>query len=484
MTLLDFPNLTVDKNTLEADLCKRSFYDFFLRFWPVVDPEVLKRNWHIEFLCNELQEIAERVIKREAREYDLVINICPSSSKSIICTVMFPVWCWLNDPTLKFICASHSQELCNYQADRSRDILISDKYQELFPETRLATEGVEMMYTTKGGWRNGVSVGQKPVGKHAHFHIVDDLVDPNVAYSEAEMLNARKFLDQKLSGRMVDKGLTPLIMVMQRLAITDPAQHILDQPGRVIRHICIPAELGDGKNVRPRALRQFYKDGLFDPARLSRKELDKVKLQGEFTYASQYLQQPKPLGEGLFKVEKIEICDEPPKHFQNVFRYWDKAYTSEKAGQPGRGCYTVGVKMGRDLKGQIWIIDVVRGRWEPSQRENVIRRTAELDGKKVTIAIEEEPAAGKESAINTVKNLIGFSVRRDRPTGSTGDKSKRADPFATQVNVGNVKILEAPWNTAYLRELEFFPFSDFKDQVDASAGAFKMVTAGRHVGAL
>ena len=81
-----------------------------------------------------------------------------------------------------------------------------------------------------------------------------------------------------------------------------------------------------------------------------------------------------------------------------------------------------------------------------------------------------------------MKNLAGFRVRLDRPVG---DKELRADPYAVQVNSGNVKMLRGPWNTTYLDELQYFPYSTYKDQVDSSSGAFAMLTKiPRKAGAL
>jgi phage terminase large subunit-like protein len=56
----------------------------------------------------------------------------------------------------------------------------------------------------------------------------------------------------------------------------------------------------------------------------------------------------------------------------------------------------------------------------------------------------------------------------------------RADPFSAQVNIGNVRVLQAPWNDEYLDELRnFSPLSFYKDQVDASSGAFAFLTGKR-----
>ena len=91
------------------------------------------------------------------------------------------------------------------------------------------------------------------------------------------------------------------------------------------------------------------------------------------------------------------------------------------------------------------------------------------------ITISMEPGSGgKESAENTVRNLAGWRVRVDRPTG---DKAQRADGYSVQVNNNNVYLLKGMWNRDYIEELRFFSLenSKFKDQVDASSGAFKFV---------
>jgi hypothetical protein len=44
----------------------------------------------------------------------------------------------------------------------------------------------------------------------------------------------------------------------------------------------------------------------------------------------------------------------------------------------------------------------------------------------------------KESAEDTIRNLAGFCVSADKVTGS---KEVRADPFAAQVQAGNVHLI-------------------------------------------
>jgi len=157
----------------------------------------------------------------------------------------------------------------------------------------------------------------------------------------------------------------------------------------------------------------------------------------------------------------------PPGAMKSV-RYWDKA------GTAGAGCFTAGVKVGRDGDGRFWILDVVRGQWGAPERERMIRQTAQADGVPVPVWIEQEPGSGgKESAESTVRNLAGFVCYADRVTGA---KETRAEPFAAQVASGNVWLARGAWNRAFIDECAMFPVGKFKDQVDAASGAFVKLT--------
>jgi len=95
----------------------------------------------------------------------------------------------------------------------------------------------------------------------------------------------------------------------------------------------------------------------------------------------------------------------------------------------------------------------------------------------VRVYVEQEPGSGgKESAEATIRNLAGWAVYADKPTG---DKAFRADPYSVQVNNGAFQLLRGEWNAKFLEEHRFFPFGTYKDQVDASAGAFNQLVSKR-----
>jgi predicted phage terminase large subunit-like protein len=59
-----------------------------------------------------------------------------------------------------------------------------------------------------------------------------------------------------------------------------------------------------------------------------------------------------------------------------------------------------------------------------------------------------------------------------------GSKEVRADPFAEQVQGGNVKLIAGSWQYELLDELESFPAGKYRDQTDACSGAFNRLALG------
>jgi predicted phage terminase large subunit-like protein len=465
---------------IHSHLCRRRLFHFVQMFWPVIVPEDAIWNWHIEYLCEELQKLAENVFMGVPREHDLIINIPPGTSKSTICSIMFPTWIWTRMPTARIICASYSNDIAFDNSTKSRDLITSDLYRSYFPEIMLRQD-----QKNKGHWRNehggarySRGVGSAFTGRHAHFQIVDDPLNPKQAASLPDLKKVNDFMDRTLPTRKVEKRVTPLILIQQRLHQDDPSGHRLANPKKgKVRQICLPATTE--YPVKPKALKDRYTSiegeefAYLDPVRLGPEANEEAKADGEYAYSGQFGQRPVPPGGGMFKVGKLNYG--PPPHFnhwEKVVRYWDKA------GSHNQGCYTVGALLAIDKDGRLWVLDIVRGRWETWSREQEIQKTAKRDTPQVPIRMEQEPgSSGKDSVWLSVSNLHGFRVSGET---ASGDKSLRAEPFASQVNGGNVWLpAGADWIPEYVEELTYFPFSSTKDQVDASSGAYKYLSEKR-----
>jgi predicted phage terminase large subunit-like protein len=465
-----------------------SLHEFLRVFWDEVAETDFKDNWHLSYLCEQLEEIAFRVARNEPCEKDLIINIPPGTTKTIVCSIMFPAWCWaMGWYWMRFITASYSATLALESAEKSRDMIRSDKFKALYPTLTIKDDKDTKSnfriakFTEKGRLRFGgnrfsTSVGGTLTGFHAHIIIIDDPLNPEQAASEKELGNCNRWMEQTLPTRKVDKEVSATVLVMQRLHQSDPTGRALERKPDAINHICLPGQIKDyGQYLKPESARKYYVDGLLDPTRLGPHALQKLLEDlGQYGFAGQIGQNPAPPGGGMFKVDRMPVMDIlEERQILKTFRYWDKA-ASEDAG-----AYTCGVKMSQLRDKRFLIHDVIRGQWSPDVREKVIRSTAEVDGSKVRIYIEQEPGSGgKESVEASIKNLAGFAAYADRPTG---DKIRRADPFSVQVNISNVSLLRGDWNQAFKDELEIFPFGTYKDQVDAASGAFNLLAAKKQV---
>lgn len=463
--------LALEKYALIRSIVEDSFFEFVKRFWPIIINEVPVWNWHIRFICDELQKAADRVFKGEVSPHDYIINIPPSTTKSTLCSVMFPAWILARMPTARIICASHTEKLTHDLSTKARMIVESELYRNVFPQTRLKDDQNAKGYwvTTKNGFRLAATVGSNPMGFHGHFLIVDDPIDPTKSLSEAELKAANDFMNLTVANRKVDHRISVTFLIMQRLHQNDPTgNRLANKKAGKVRHICLPAEVSE--HVKPGYCKQKYVDGLLDPIRLPKEVLEQKKSMGVVGYSGQYRQFPVPAGGGMFKTQRIKF-DHPPTKFKRKVRFWDKA------GTAGGGAYTAGVLLGLDFENRIWVLDVVRDQWDAYDREEMISQTARLDGKLVIIGIEQEPGSGgKESATKSAQRLFGYKVVIDRVTGP---KEERADAATYPVGCGNVYMPfpeRAPWVAVFLDEMRFFPDSTYKDQIDAFAGAFKILS--------
>lgn len=473
-----------------AEMCRASFYQFFLQAWELVSAERLVVNWHLQFLCDELQALSERVFRGLPREHDWACNCPPGMTKSKIVSVLWQPWAWTRMPSCRFITGSYSERLSLDLARQSRDVVTSEWYNRLFPEIELRddqnTKGFFM--NTRQGWRFSTGVGGTATGLHAHIIAIDDPIDPQGAMSDLVLDEANSWMNETLPDRTVDKQLTPTALIQQRLHQNDPTGNRLER-GRV-RHVCLPCD--DSWDVKPPELRARYEasGGLLDPVRLPRGVLDEAETRGEAYYSGQYGQNPVPRGGAMFKVDRVKYrrASEIPKHWKRgPVRYWDKASTAATVSRrtSSRAAFTAGVLGGLDADDEVWILDVERDQWDSGTREKNITRVARRDGRRTRVGVEQEPAgSGKESAEATVKRLTlaGFHAYADR---ATGDKALRADPLSVYVNLGKVNVVVGPWNRAFVEEMRFFPRSRYKDQIDAASGMFAGLTRRRlKIGAL
>jgi predicted phage terminase large subunit-like protein len=461
----------ISHEDIVREKCERSFHEFVKHAFGVLEPGVtMDDNWHIQAICEHLEAVNRGEVQR------LLINVPPRTMKSLLVNVMWPVWSWIHRPHLKVISISYSHELSVGLSVNARQLVKSDWFTRLWPHVKLNEDqdAKHFFATTQGGFRYCTSTRGTLTGKGADLLIVDDPHDPSGAESDLERQRAIRWWRETASTRLNDFRTGAIVNVQQRLHAEDLAGHMLESGN--YDHLNLPMRFEEDRKAKtsigwedPRT----EEGELLWPERFTESVVDELEnSMGGYAFAGQMQQRPVPREGGLFKTESLRYLDYLPADPIAIVRAYDKA------GTEGGGKRTAGVKMAvlpkNNLGIRYVIMDVVKGQYSIAQREQIIKETAINDGHDVKIYIEQEPgSAGKESALNTVANLEGFSVHRDRPSG---EKTVRAEPLATQIEIGAVAVLNRPWVDAFVDELSTFPNGKYLDQCDAAALAFNKLS--------
>jgi predicted phage terminase large subunit-like protein len=207
-------------------------------------------------------------------------------------------------------------------------------------------------------------------------------------------------------------------------------------------------------------------------------QAEKMRINNPGKYEHIWGGKPRRAREGgVFTSNKVSIIDAAPADLTEV-RGWDFAGTEFDPEKPGREPdWTVGARMGRTQGGRFVVTGMVRMRGKPHEVEELLVRTAGNDGFGVEQDIPQDPGqAGKHQVQYFVSKMAGMRVRTST---ESGDKVTRAEPFASQVNVGNVDFVRGAWNDAALKELDGFPNETHDDIVDAMGRAFRRLLEPR-----
>lgn len=472
----------LDADRAAAELCKRKLSFFVKEFWDIIVEDELEWSPHMEIMCDEIQVVYERTFLRKDERrnfhrlpklYDLIINIPPGTSKSTICTIMAPAWSWARDPTIRHITGSYSSDLSTEHAVKSRDIIRSDRYRKYFPEVFIKPdEDNKTNYKTiRGGQRFATSVGGTVTGVHGHIITFDDPINPKQASSAADLETANRYFDQTLPTRKVDKRVTPIILIMQRLDANDPTGHMIDKKKQGIRHVCLPGTISE--NVKPAEYKSIYsQNGYLDPIRLGPAVLAELRIDlGGYAYAGQIDQSPAPPGGLIWKKWFIEIPDYDfplPSWGTDQGSDWDLAYTKDtKEEKNAASAFVTSFK----YRNKIYIDDIG---WAWYEFPELIKWMKEQKGPHYI----EAKASGKSAKQTLTKQGI---VAIEVPVKGGTDKIARARMATPVAEAGMVCIRQSLADRLYndsKQGILFFPKGQFKDLADALAQCLQRHSVG------
>ncbi|QXO10330.1 putative terminase large subunit [Proteus phage vB_PmiM_ZX7] len=418
----------------------------------------LKENWHQRAICDALEKVVLGKTKR------LIINIPPRSGKTEIAVVNFIAWATGIYPDSEWIHASYSKRLATNNAYGVREVMRHDVYQEIFPWVKIRDDSSakDEFRTNYGGviyatGSEGSITGRGAGGMSGRFQggiIIDDPHKPGEANSDIMRQNVIDWFSTTMESRKNSQE-TPIILIKQRLHESDLSGWLINGGnGEEWETLVIPAINEDGTSFWER---QF-------PIEM----LDRLERTNPYVFAGQYLQLPAPKDGGTFKPDNIQIIDALP-HGIKWIRGWDLASTVKKTSD-----YTSSTKLGiKD--GVTYIAEVHRFKGTPDTVENTIVQKANIDGRDTLVSLPQDPGqAGVYQKNALSRALSGYTFEF---TPESGDKQTRASPFASQVNVGNVKMLRGEWNDEFIKEMQMFPNGVHDDMIDSTSRAYNKASS-------
>ena len=463
----------VGKTDLKA--CRDYFWHYRLAMNQRLD---LKGRWFPHTLAMKLRNFYDDY--KDGKRPIMLLCTPPQHGKSLS-VIDFVAWCVGHDPELRVIYSSFSDRLgirANLRLQRSLD---SPMYNAIFPETRLNTKHIVTIAERalrnhevlefvghEGYFRNTTVLGSI-TGEALDLAVVDDPIKGRAeAQSELQREKVWNWLTDDVFSRFSENA--GLIMIMTRWHVDDPAGRMIAEFGKRVQIVRFPALAEEDELHRRRGA------PLFPQLKSLEFLLERKKLYTEASWEALYQQNPFIVGGGIFPIDKLHplpIMDR--SIIMKSVRYWDKAATEDG------GAYTAGALIHQTKDNRFIIEHVVRGQWSSLDREQRIRAWAERDHANCKpgsyeVGVEQEPGSGgKESAESTIRNLRGFKCYADKVTG---DKVTRAEPFAAQVQGGNVWYHAGQYTADLFDEMVSFPNGKFKDQVDACSGAFNRLISG------
>jgi predicted phage terminase large subunit-like protein len=416
---------------------------------------------HHLLLIEQLEAVARGEVDR------LMVFMPPNSAKTTYASVLFPPWFMARARNQHIIGASHSSE---YAQDLSGQILNQIRANAWVLGYGLKNEASSLWRTDNGCVYRAAGAGGSITGRRADLFLIDD---PIKGRQDADSPTIRETVWNWYRAEVLTR-LNPgarVILIQTRWHEDDLAGRLLQEQGagadkwRVVNLPAVAEENDDMGRAPGEALW---------PERFPREALDRTRVGvGEREWASLYQQRPRPLEGALFKTNMIQVLPADPPGQGGEVRAWDLASTDAIGGRDPD--WTAGVRLKKDVSGRYVVTDVVRQRGGPNAIEQTILNTASQDGKRVRIGLPQDPGqAGKAQVAWLTSKLAGYVVEASPETGS---KETRAMPVASQVEVGNVAVVDGPWRRAFVEELGGFPSGTKDDQVDALSRAFTMIVA-------
>ncbi|HDI3034404.1 phage terminase large subunit [Cronobacter sp. EKM101R] len=471
--IIEWDDLSFPERVVLRSKSTRSFLNFTRLWFELIQGDRLLVNWHHRLMASKIDDlIAGRLEPR-----NLIINIPPGGTKTEFFSIHLPAYvnALVQEGKLRRfrnLNISFADTLVKRNSRRTRDIIASREYQEFWPCTFGVNQAEEWEIKDERGRSVGQTVsrssnGQITGGRGGHYGpdfsgivMLDDYNKPVDMLSETKRNSANSLLVNTIRSRRGDKSKehpTPFVSIQQRLHTDDATGFMLSGGmGLNFHHVAIPA-LIDEKFIA--SLDEPWRSLCWETV----KDTESVEVSGtrywsywpqmedvndlvalwdrdRYTFLSQYQQEPMALTGGIIETDWFKTYTTLPELTHRA------VYVDTNSGKVEDWLdYTVFTLVGMGVDGNLYIIDVVRGRWDP---EDLLKKAEEVWTKWSAsgslrvmplrhMAIEEKQAG--QGLITTLRKRKNIPVK-EIPRGTGQNKLVRCLNVVPQIKTGKVFV--------------------------------------------
>lgn len=452
-----------------------------IAFAKYIMPEYDARWFHIE-MGKYLNEIAF------GRSKNLMQFLPPQNGKSQLVSRLLPAFLLGINPNLRIAICSYSSDLANSFCKDVQNIILSDKYKELFPETRIKEKGGANKDAVKNrdyfevigykGYVKAVGVGGSLTGRPVDVGIIDDpFKDRQEAYSQTIREHVWGWFLSVFRTRLHANSIS--LMTFTRWHEDDIAGRILD-----VNNPNYDSEYAKSfkvlviQGLKEPNLPYSFAESINDPRSIGESLWEEKHTSESYNYFKRVnpqmfnalIQQRPTAAEGnIIKREHIEVINERELPFNpsDIIPdfFIDGAYTNLSKNDETAVCCAYYHKP----NGKLYILNVSAFHKNLSEFLAWFEPYAKSMYKKGNSGVYIEPKASGEDMIVMLREFqygLFNTIKIPNKVVSIG-KMARVQGVSPLFAAGRIVFVQGEWNSQTIEQLTSFPNALHDDRVDA-----------------
>lgn len=392
--ILEFENLSFAERLNLKIKAEKSFLNFTRIFFELLQGDRMLVNWHHRWMAHEVDQI----IRGGYHSRNLAVSMPPGGTKTEFWSIHLPAYVNMlvqigELSRFRNLNLSFADTLVKRNSRRTRDIINSKEYQELWPCSFGVNQAEEWEIINTRGKVVGQTIsramgGQITGGRAGYFGdefsgalTLDDPDKPEDMFSQAKRTTQQRKMTNTVRSRRGDKSKehpTPFFVIQQRLHVEDTIGFCLKGGlGVEFKEITIPALVTeDYIESLPEWIREDCRKSIegsdcriiggvkhwsYWPEMEHIDQLLDLRERDEYTFSSQYMQAPNKLSGGM-----VETANFGRYHKLPLLEYM-AVYVDTNSGKiTDKNDYNVFTLCGKGIDGNLYMIDIARGKWLPS----------------------------------------------------------------------------------------------------------------------